>query len=136
MYRSRKNILISLTHDNLIWLEGALRVAGYNHITIRKLDDALELSIIPPSTGQRIELLIVEASAETEKRLKQFMRDDNKTVPAVLFIDLMAAYLEPYRIIGNNGWLYQKTALLAALKDLLQAPAEQSFKTNIHNHGY
>jgi len=119
MKNSPKILLVSSDLGHSAVLEGTLLVAKYDLTVRHDLEEAIRLALLLKDTPRRFDLMVMEPANDNDDRLKLFMKEE--AVNAILYVDCHTGSLEPYCIQGNLGCLYQDSALLAAVKELLSA---------------
>lgn len=117
MKKLRRILLLSTETRCTSNLQGPLLVAGYDLVIKRTLDEAINLSHILKNTCRRFELLIAEMIDEESEQLKSLVRENCVGAFLGVYCSDMAA--EPYSITGNIGFVYQYSALLVAVREIL-----------------
>lgn len=117
MKKLRRILLLSTETSCSSSLQGPLLVAGYDLVIKRTLDEAISLSHILKNTPRRFELLIAESVDEESEQLKKLVQENCIGAFLGVYCSDMAA--EPYSITGNIGFVYQYSALLVAVREIL-----------------
>lgn len=122
MQKIKRILLIDSTKHSLA-MEGTLLVAGYEVLLQNSTDDIVQTCLAHKKAVFGIDLLIIELASLGSEGIQGLLNE--KIADTVLYVDIRPAAGKPYHTEGNQGWLYQPSALLAAVKELTASPSRE-----------